>query len=116
MVVADVVTAAGLSAFAFVVGRFVYLGHEKVWDYYTSLRTGTEVRQLVYCLLRAVGEIVPLARPVLAPQACRLVLSGLAIPRNKMLAGERFHQVQSLYAIGHKRYQASLLLDMFKRG
>ena len=63
MVVADVVTAAGLSAFAFVVGRFVYLGHEKVWDYYSSLRTGTEVRQLVYCLLRAVGEIVPLARP-----------------------------------------------------
>jgi uncharacterized membrane protein len=32
----DVITAAGLSAFAFVVGPFVYLGHEKVWDYYSS--------------------------------------------------------------------------------
>jgi uncharacterized membrane protein len=36
VVVRDVATAAGLSAFAFVVGPFVYLGHEKVWDYYTS--------------------------------------------------------------------------------
>jgi uncharacterized membrane protein len=32
----EVLTAAGLSAFAFVVGPFVYLGHEKVWDYYSS--------------------------------------------------------------------------------
>jgi uncharacterized membrane protein len=36
VVVRDVATAAGLSAFAFVVGPFVYLGHEKLWDYYTS--------------------------------------------------------------------------------
>lgn len=36
VVVRDVLTAAGLSAFAFVVGPFVYLGHEKLWDYYTS--------------------------------------------------------------------------------
>jgi uncharacterized membrane protein len=36
VVVRDVATAAGLSAFAFVVGPFVYLGHEKAWDYYTS--------------------------------------------------------------------------------
>jgi uncharacterized membrane protein len=35
MFVRDVATAAGLSAFAFVVGPFVYLGHEKLWDYYT---------------------------------------------------------------------------------
>jgi uncharacterized membrane protein len=34
VVVGDLVAAAGLSAFAFVVGPFVYLGHEKVWDYY----------------------------------------------------------------------------------
>jgi uncharacterized membrane protein len=34
--VGDVVIAVGLSAFAVVVGPFVYLGHEKVWDYYTS--------------------------------------------------------------------------------
>jgi uncharacterized membrane protein len=34
VVVRDVATAAGLSAIAFVVGPFVYLGHEKLWDYY----------------------------------------------------------------------------------
>lgn len=36
VVVGDVATAVGLSAFAFVVGPFVYLGHEKLWDYYGS--------------------------------------------------------------------------------
>jgi uncharacterized membrane protein len=36
VVVGDLVTAAGLSAFAFVVGPFVYLSHEKLWDYYGS--------------------------------------------------------------------------------
>jgi uncharacterized membrane protein len=36
MVVGDVVAAAGLTAFAFVVGPFVYLGHEMAWDYYSS--------------------------------------------------------------------------------
>jgi uncharacterized membrane protein len=36
VVVRDVATAAGLSAFAFVVGPFVYLGHEKAWDYFNS--------------------------------------------------------------------------------
>jgi uncharacterized membrane protein len=41
VVVRDVATAAGLSAFGFVVGPFVYLGHEKVWDYYAPQeRTG----------------------------------------------------------------------------
>lgn len=34
VVVGDVAVAVGLSAFAFVVGPFVYLGHEKAWDYY----------------------------------------------------------------------------------
>jgi len=38
VVVRDVATAVGLSAFAFVVGPFVYLGHEKLWDYYGSRR------------------------------------------------------------------------------
>jgi uncharacterized membrane protein len=36
--VGDLATAAGLTAFAFVVGPFVYLGHEKLWDYYGSPR------------------------------------------------------------------------------
>lgn len=37
VVVGDVVTAAGLSAFGFVLGPFVYLGHEKLWEYYGSM-------------------------------------------------------------------------------
>jgi uncharacterized membrane protein len=41
VVVGDLATAAGLSAFAFVVGPFVYLGHEKVWDYYGSPKERT---------------------------------------------------------------------------
>jgi uncharacterized membrane protein len=36
VVVRDVATAAGLSAFGFVLGPFVYYGHEKLWDYYGS--------------------------------------------------------------------------------
>jgi len=35
-VVADIATAAGLSAFGFVVGPFVYFGHERVWDYFSA--------------------------------------------------------------------------------
>src|SRR5262249_13837081 len=38
VVVRNVATAVGLSAFAFVVGPFVNLGHEKLWDYYGSRR------------------------------------------------------------------------------
>jgi uncharacterized membrane protein len=34
VVTQDMATAVGLSAFAFVVGPFVYIGHEKLWDYY----------------------------------------------------------------------------------
>jgi uncharacterized membrane protein len=41
VVVGDLATAAGLSAFAFVVGPFVYLGHERLWDYYSSPRDRT---------------------------------------------------------------------------
>lgn len=36
VVVGDLTTAVKLSAFGFVVGPFVYFGHEKAWDYYGS--------------------------------------------------------------------------------
>jgi uncharacterized membrane protein len=36
IVVRELSTAAGLSAFGFVVGPFVYLGHEMAWDHYSS--------------------------------------------------------------------------------
>jgi len=36
VVVADIATAAGLSAFGFVLGPFVYFGHERVWDYFSA--------------------------------------------------------------------------------
>jgi uncharacterized membrane protein len=36
VVVGDAATALLLSAFGFVVGPFVYFGHEKAWDYYGS--------------------------------------------------------------------------------
>ncbi len=41
VVVGDLATAVALSAFGFVVGPFVYLGHEMAWDYYGSLRART---------------------------------------------------------------------------
>jgi uncharacterized membrane protein len=34
VVVGDALTALGLSAFGFVVGPFVYIGHEKAWEYF----------------------------------------------------------------------------------
>jgi len=37
-VVGELATALGLPAFGFVVGSFVYLGHEMAWDYYGSPR------------------------------------------------------------------------------
>jgi uncharacterized membrane protein len=36
VVVGELATAAALSAFGFIVGPFVYLGHEWAWDYYGS--------------------------------------------------------------------------------
>ena len=36
VVVGDVLTAAGLTAVAFVFGPFVYLGHEMLWDRFGS--------------------------------------------------------------------------------
>jgi len=38
VVVGELATAVGLSAFGFVVGPFVYLGHEMAWDYHGSPR------------------------------------------------------------------------------
>jgi uncharacterized membrane protein len=35
VVIGDAVTAAGLTAFGFIFGPFVYLGHEWVWDFYS---------------------------------------------------------------------------------
>jgi hypothetical protein len=36
VVVGDLATAVVLSASGFILGPFVYLGHEMVWDYYGS--------------------------------------------------------------------------------
>jgi len=51
VVVGDVATAVGLSAFAFVVGPFVYLGHEKLWDYYGRRERARSIRRRrqTYC-------------------------------------------------------------------
>jgi uncharacterized membrane protein len=38
VVVGDLTTAAGLAAFGFVVGPFVYWGHEKAWDHFSSAK------------------------------------------------------------------------------
>jgi uncharacterized membrane protein len=38
VVIGDLAAAAGLSAFGFVVGPFIYLGHEMVWDHYSAPR------------------------------------------------------------------------------
>jgi uncharacterized membrane protein len=43
VVVGDVATAAGLSAFGFVFGPFVYLGHEMLWDRYGWLAEPKDV-------------------------------------------------------------------------
>ena len=37
VVVGDLATAAGLAAFGFVVGPFVYWGHEKAWEYFPPI-------------------------------------------------------------------------------
>jgi uncharacterized membrane protein len=36
VVIGDLATAAGLSAFGFVVGPFVYIGHEKAWERFSG--------------------------------------------------------------------------------
>lgn len=42
VVVGDLATAAGLTAFGFVVGPFVYLGHEMAWDRYSPTTERTQ--------------------------------------------------------------------------
>ena len=42
VVVGDLATAAGLTAFGFVVGPFVYLGHEMAWDRYSPTKGRTQ--------------------------------------------------------------------------
>jgi uncharacterized membrane protein len=44
VVVGDVATATTLSAFGFVLGPFVYFGHEKAWDYFSSPRAREKTR------------------------------------------------------------------------
>ena len=46
VVVADIATAAGLSAFGFVVGPFVYFSHERAWDSFSSRGERTLDRRL----------------------------------------------------------------------
>lgn len=41
VVVRDVATAAGLAAFGFFIGPFVYFAHEKVWDHFGAPRAET---------------------------------------------------------------------------
>lgn len=55
VVVGDLVTAAGLSAFAFVVGPFVYLGHEMAWDYYGRPRARSPDLPMPRKLVPALG-------------------------------------------------------------
>jgi uncharacterized membrane protein len=40
VVVGDALTAAGLAAWGFAVGPFVYWGHEKAWEYFTAPKEG----------------------------------------------------------------------------
>jgi uncharacterized membrane protein len=44
VVVRDVATAAGLSAFGFFIGPFVYFAHERAWDYFTTPREDVSPR------------------------------------------------------------------------
>lgn len=41
VVVGDLATTAGLSAFGFVVGPVVYLGYDKAWEYFNSPKPRT---------------------------------------------------------------------------
>ena len=45
VVVGDLATAVGLSAFAFVVGPFVYLGHEKLWTIMARRENAPSIRR-----------------------------------------------------------------------
>jgi uncharacterized membrane protein len=55
----DLATAVLLTAFGFVVGPFVYLGHEMAWDYFTAPRqSGVEPPRT--------ANLVPVIGPPLA--------------------------------------------------
>jgi uncharacterized membrane protein len=61
VVVGDVATALGLSAFGFFLGPFVYWGHEKAWDYFGSAAKAD---------LEPANDLEPpIALPRLAPAA-----------------------------------------------
>ena len=51
VVVGDLATAAMLSASGFILGPFVYLGHEMVWDYYGSPGARTSEPQVTSAIL-----------------------------------------------------------------
>ncbi len=53
VVVGDAVTAAGLAAFGFVVGPFVYWGHEKAWDHFRSPEASSVAQPVPMKLLPA---------------------------------------------------------------
>jgi uncharacterized membrane protein len=55
VVVGDLVTAVTLSASGFILGPFVYFGHEMVWDYYGSPGARTSEPQAPAILLPAPG-------------------------------------------------------------
>jgi hypothetical protein len=52
VVVGDLATAATLSASGFILGPFVYFGHERLWEYYGSLREPVPA-------LQALTELLP---------------------------------------------------------
>ena len=55
VVVGDLATAALLSASGFILGPFVYFGHEMAWDYYGSPRPHAQQPQPRTLLLPAPG-------------------------------------------------------------
>jgi uncharacterized membrane protein len=55
VVVGDLAMAAMLSASGFILGPFVYLGHEMAWDYYGSSGARTSEPQALAILLPAPG-------------------------------------------------------------
>jgi uncharacterized membrane protein len=56
VVIGDLATALGLTAFGFVLGPFVYLGHEMAWDRLSPPKEPTDDKT-------APAEIVPMAGP-----------------------------------------------------
>jgi hypothetical protein len=57
VVVGDLATATLLSASGFILGPFVYLGHEMVWDYYGSRGARMPEPQARARLLPAPGQL-----------------------------------------------------------